>query len=163
MNLFLGTDPYHGSGSTIKLAKQTAAVQALATTKYQTCNEKRFALTTISQSCAGMECQNFIVMVLGMVGFISRYWLGWWGSCHGTGGGEGSFHGGGHVIVLALARGGEVHVVVLAGVGGGHVMVLAGGGSGHVMVLAWCGGDIVLKICVVDNVAPKSFSKNKQP
>ena len=40
--------------TTIKLAKQNAAVQALATTKYQTINEKRFALTTISQICAWM-------------------------------------------------------------------------------------------------------------
>ena len=54
MNLFLGTETYQGSGSTIKLAKQNAAVQALATTKYQTINEKRFALTTISQICAWM-------------------------------------------------------------------------------------------------------------
>ena len=48
--MFLGTETYQGSGSNIKLAKQAAAVQALATTKYQTTNEKRFALTTISQT-----------------------------------------------------------------------------------------------------------------
>jgi len=58
VNLFLGTETYQGSGSNIKLAKQAAAVQALATTKYQTTNEKRFALTTISNRRIGVTATS---------------------------------------------------------------------------------------------------------
>merc|ERR1719350_2070212 len=58
VNLFLGSETYQGSGSNIKLAKQAAAVQALATTKYQTTNEKRFALTTISNRRIGVTATS---------------------------------------------------------------------------------------------------------
>jgi len=44
VNLFLGTETYQGTGSTLKQAKQVAAVQALRVTKYQTANERRFSM-----------------------------------------------------------------------------------------------------------------------
>ena len=49
MNLFLGTETYQGMGSSIKLAKQNAAVQALKSTKYQSMIEKKYSMNTISE------------------------------------------------------------------------------------------------------------------
>jgi len=48
VNLFLGTETYQGTGSTIKAAKQHAALQALASTKYQSEKEKKYSLSTIA-------------------------------------------------------------------------------------------------------------------
>lgn len=58
VNLFLGTETYHGSGTTIKTAKQQAAVAALANTKYKTVMEKKFALTTISTRRIGVTATS---------------------------------------------------------------------------------------------------------
>jgi len=43
--LILGTEMYQGQGNNIKVAKQVAAVQALAQTKYQTATEQKYSLS----------------------------------------------------------------------------------------------------------------------
>lgn len=45
VNLILGTEVYQGQGQSIKIAKQVAAVQALAQTKYQTATEQKYSLS----------------------------------------------------------------------------------------------------------------------
>ena len=47
MNLFLGTETYQGTGSSIKLAKQNAAVQGLRSTKYQSSSEKKYSMNML--------------------------------------------------------------------------------------------------------------------
>merc|ERR1719481_2163656 len=44
--LILGTEMYQGQGNNIKIAKQVAAVQALAQTKYQTATEQKYSLSS---------------------------------------------------------------------------------------------------------------------
>jgi len=58
VNLFLGTETYQGTGSSIKAAKQQAAALALANTKYKTGVEKKFALTTISTRRIGVTATS---------------------------------------------------------------------------------------------------------
>eukprot|EP00092_Neocalanus_flemingeri_P046333 GFUD01052101.1.p1 GENE.GFUD01052101.1~~GFUD01052101.1.p1 ORF type:complete len:438 (+),score=109.97 GFUD01052101.1:63-1376(+) len=58
VNLFLGTETYQGQGSNIKAAKQQAAVQALANTKYQTINEKKYSLSTIGSRRIGVTATS---------------------------------------------------------------------------------------------------------
>merc|ERR1719228_2321605 len=45
VNLLIGTEMYQGQGPSIKVAKQVAAVQALAQTKYQTATEQKYSLS----------------------------------------------------------------------------------------------------------------------
>ena len=52
--LFLGNEIYQGTGVTIKAAKQQAAVQALQNTKYQTKEEKKATIPTLS------KCNNSV-------------------------------------------------------------------------------------------------------
>ena len=47
--LFLGNEIYQGTGTTIKAAKQQAAVQALQNTKYETKEEKKANIPTLSK------------------------------------------------------------------------------------------------------------------
>jgi len=42
--LFIGTETYEGKGNNLKIAKQNAALQALANTKYQTSKEKKLTM-----------------------------------------------------------------------------------------------------------------------
>jgi len=58
VNLFLGTETYQGMGSSIKLAKQNAAVQALKSTKYQSMIEKKYSMNTISNRRIGVTATS---------------------------------------------------------------------------------------------------------
>jgi len=44
VKLFIGTEVYEASAASVKLAKQNAALKALANTKYQTLKEKKFTM-----------------------------------------------------------------------------------------------------------------------
>jgi len=49
VQLFIGTETYEGKADTLKLAKQNAALQALANTKYRTSREKKLSMFTTAR------------------------------------------------------------------------------------------------------------------
>jgi len=58
VNLFLGTETYQGVGSSIKIAKQNAAVQALRSTKYQSTIEKKYSMSTLGNRRIGVTATS---------------------------------------------------------------------------------------------------------
>jgi len=56
--LFLGNEIYQGSGITIKVAKQQAAVQALQNTKYQSKEEQKAAIPTLPAKKIGVTATS---------------------------------------------------------------------------------------------------------
>jgi len=58
VNLFLGTETYQGMGSSIKVAKQNAAVQALRSTKYQSTIEKKYSMSTLGNRRIGVTATS---------------------------------------------------------------------------------------------------------
>jgi len=58
VNLFLGTETYQGTGSSIKLAKQNAAVQGLRSTKYQSSSEKKYSMNMLGNRRIGVTATS---------------------------------------------------------------------------------------------------------
>merc|ERR1719330_233435 len=56
--LFLGNEIYQGTGTTIKAAKQQAAVQALQNTKYETKEEKKANIPTLTTKKIGVTATS---------------------------------------------------------------------------------------------------------
>jgi len=56
--LFLGNEIYQGTGTTIKAAKQAAAVQALQNTKYQSKEDKKAAIPTLTTKKIGVTATS---------------------------------------------------------------------------------------------------------
>ena len=61
VNLFLGTETYQGTGSSIKLAKQNAAVQGLRSTKYQSSSEKKYSMNMLGGLDKGGEGDRILI------------------------------------------------------------------------------------------------------
>jgi len=58
VNLILGNETYQGQGPSIKIAKQVAAVQALAQTKFQTSTEQKYSLSAGGRKPIGVTATS---------------------------------------------------------------------------------------------------------